>query len=330
MITGTHTRMISANGLEFEVAVGEPLPSNDADSGTRPRKLALLLHGFPELNFSWRLQIPLLQKLGYTVWAPNLRGYGNTSRPDGVAAYAMDCLVDDVAGLVDAAKAQGIADEICLMAHDWGGAIAWTFMLGKVRPIDRFVVMNLPHPTRFLEEFRTWKQFKRSWYVIFFQIPWLPEKLLGANRADAIGKAFYNMAIDKSRFPDDVLDVYRDAASKPGALTAMVNYYRAAMRRPSRFKGVIDTPPVIETPTLMVWGEEDSALCIETTDRMDPLMADFTLRRLPNVSHWVQQEAPEQVNAILEAWLGGHAVPHAGQAPLIAASKEAVTSSAAR
>lgn len=319
MVPGTQTKFIAANGLTFETAVAEPTGPEQAgpdgagpDGAGGPRKLALLLHGFPELNYSWRHQIRTFTDQGYTVWAPNLRGYGMTTRPLGISAYSLDRLVEDVAGLIDEAKAQGIADEVCLVAHDWGGIIAWSFMLGAVRPVDRFIVMNLPHPTRFVEEFRTWKQFKRSWYTLFFQIPWLPEKLLGANGAEGIGKAFANMAVDKSRFPDFVLATYREAAQRPGALTAMVNYYRAAMRRRTPYHDLWSDPPVIETPTLMVWGEEDTALCVETTERTAPLMRDFTLRRLPGVSHWVQQEAPEAVNAMVAAWLAGRDVPQAG------------------
>ena len=329
MVPGTQTTFIEANGIRFEVAVAHPVQAADQAGGETKRKLALLLHGFPELNYSWRDQIPAFTNAGYTVWAPNLRGYGDTSRPQGIDAYRLDVLVDDVAGLIDAAKAEGLADEVCLVAHDWGGAIAWSFLLGNTRPIEKFIVMNLPHPKRFVDEFRTWKQFKRSWYTLFFQIPWLPEKLLGANKAEAIGKAFLNMAVDKSRFPDDVLDVYRQAALKPRALTAMVNYYRAAMRRRTPYHGLWSEPPVITVPTLMIWGEEDSALCVETTDRMDPLVTDFTLRRLPDVSHWVQQEAPDTVNAMIAAWLGGIPVPQAGdlQRP---AAPATVTSSAAQ
>lgn len=304
MLPGTTTTYIEANGLRFEVAMATP-------SGGPTGKLALLLHGFPELNYSWRHQVTTFLDAGYTVWAPNLRGYGNTSRPHGIDAYSLDALTQDVGGLVDAAKAQGSADDICLVAHDWGGVIAWSFLLGGVRHVDRFIVMNLPHPTRFAEEFRTWKQFRRSWYTLFFQIPWLPEAVLRARKAEAIGRAFVDMAIDKSRFPDNVLDVYRKAALEPGALTAMVNYYRAAMRRRTRFHDLWQSPPTITTPTLMIWGEADTALCVETTDRTQPLVPDFTLRRLPGVSHWVQQEAPETVNAMIAAWLSSNPVPQA-------------------
>ena len=144
----------------------------------------------------------------------------------------------------------------------------------------------------------------RSWYVLFFQIPWLPEKLLGMRGARMIGEAFRGMAVDKSRFPEEVLDVYRRAALEPGALTAMINYYRAAVRggggRRQRSLGY----PKIDTPTLMVWGEQDTALGVELTDGTQDFVGDFTLRRLANASHWVQQDAPDEVNAILREWLG--------------------------
>jgi len=336
MVAEPQTRIIDANGIRFEVLAAAP--SSQPDRPATARKLALLLHGFPELNYSWRFQIPLFAAAGYTVWAPNLRGYGHTTRPHGTAAYRLDHLVADIAGLIDAAKAEGIADEICLVAHDWGAVIAWSLLLGKVRPVDRFIVTNLPHPTRFLQELRTWKQFKRSWYVLFFQIPWLPEKLLGARRADAIGKAFSNMAVDKSRFPDQVLDVYRTAACQPGALTAMLNYYRAGLRQRTRFHDLWRAPPLIDTPTLMIWGEEDTALSGATTDGTHALVADFTLRRLPGVSHWVQQEAPEAVNTMIRAWLAGDDVPQMTSAanravlpdPKPNSDGSAATSSAAR
>jgi pimeloyl-ACP methyl ester carboxylesterase len=145
--------------------------------------------------------------------------------------------------------------------------------------------------------------------VFFFQIPGLPEAMLGANGARAVGEAFRNMAIDKSRFPDEVLEVYRANARQPGALTAMINYYRAALRAGS--KVMQPEPGTVDVPTLMVWGEEDTALSKETTYGTEKYVRDFTLRYLPKVSHWVQQEAPEKVNAIMEAWLTGKPVPEA-------------------
>jgi len=294
------TAYIEANGLAFEV-----------DMCGDGRKLALLLHGFPENKFSWRYQLPLLAELGYTAWAPNLRGYGGTTRPQGVEAYRMEHLTADVAALIDAARARGIDGPTTLIAHDWGGAIAWSFALSGARPLERFIVMNLPHPTLFLRALKTWAQLKRSWYVFFFQLPWLPEKVFTMRNAEAVAQAFRGMAVDKSRFPDGVLDQYRKSALLPGAMTAMINYYRAAFRNRAA-SAAIQNPPLLETPTLMIWGEEDAALGRELTYGTERLVKDFTIRYLPQVSHWVQQEAPEAVNAMIRAWIEGRPVPQAG------------------
>lgn len=290
------TAFVSANGLSFEV--------DQCGSG---EKFALLLHGFPESKFSWRYQMPLLARLGYRVWAPNLRGYGKTSRPAGVKDYHIDRLVEDVAGLIDAAGAK----ETLLVAHDWGAIIAWHCAIRKVRPLSGLVIMNVPHPACFARTLKTWSQLKKSWYVFFFQLPWLPERVLGARGAEAIGRAFTEMAVDKSRFPAPVVDEYRRNAQEPGAMSAMVNYYRAAMRAGRNVMNPV--PGTVDARTLMIWGEEDTALDKETTVGTEAYVRDLTLRYLPGVSHWVQQEAPEKVNAILEAWLAGTPVPIEGE-----------------
>jgi pimeloyl-ACP methyl ester carboxylesterase len=271
------------------------------------RGLALLLHGFPELAFSWRYQIPVLADAGYEVWVPNTRGYGGSSKPAGVSAYAIDHLLDDVAALIDASG----RDEVTLIGHDWGAAQAWMFAIRRLRPLTRLVIMNVPHPACMRRELRTFRQLRRSWYVFFFQIPWLPEKMLGARRAAMIGRSFEDMATDKTRFPAGVTDVYRKAAMRRGALRSMINYYRAALRGARR--AAAEGLPVISTPTLMLWGLDDSALGKETTDGTDEYVDNLTLRFLPGVSHWVQQEAPEIVNAMLLAWLDGATVPEADE-----------------
>jgi pimeloyl-ACP methyl ester carboxylesterase len=280
--------MVRANGLAFEVQM--------CGAGDR---LALCLHGFPEHAFSWRYQLPLLARLGCTAWAPNLRGYGWSSRPGKVGDYALDQLLADVAGLIDAAGKKSTL----LVAHDWGGAIAWMFAIHRVRPLQGLVVLNIPHPALFLKRLWHWPQILRSWYIFFFQIPLLPEWLLGRHGARGIGEVIRNTAADKSRFPDDVLQVYRNNASQPGALTAMLNYYRAFFRRrlTTQDRRVLYEP--IQVPTLMIWGENDTALGMELSYGTERLVKDFTVRYLPGVSHWVQQEAPEKVNAIIESWL---------------------------
>ena len=287
---------VEANGLRFET-----LTCGESD------RLALLLHGFPEHHHSWRYQIPLLASLGYRVWAPNLRGYGKSSTPTGVANYRIDDLLADVAGLIDASGARLVT----LIAHDWGAVLAWLFAIRRIRPLERLVIMNVPHPAVFARSLRTLRQLRKSWYVFFFQLPGLPEKMLLRNDAAPIAGMLRGMAIDKSRFPREVLEVYTTNAKRPGGLTAMINYYRAnvlALRARSR-----QSFAAIEVPTLMIWGERDTALGKETTYGTDRYVDDLTIRYLPNVSHWVQQEAPETVNAMLEAFLTGQPVPEASE-----------------
>jgi pimeloyl-ACP methyl ester carboxylesterase len=287
--SGITTRFVQANGITFELA----------ECGAGPR-LALCLHGFPELNFSWRHQMPLLAQKGWRVWVPNQRGYGASSRPEGVRAYGLDHLTTDVAALIDAAAAESPVEEVMLVAHDWGAIVAWAFAILKLRPLTKLVIMNVPHPKVAEREIRRWAQLKKSWYIFFFQLPWIPERALLAKDAEFVRGAFLNMAVDKSRFPKDVLDVYARAAQRPGAASAMVNWYRALVRHGN---SVSLGDSRIETPTLMVWGEEDAALNINCTVGTEQWVPHLTLQRLPAVSHWVQQEAPERVNAILSDWL---------------------------
>ena len=278
------TRLVAANGLTFAID----------EAGAGP-DIALCLHGFPESRFSWRHQLEPIAAMGWHAIAPDLRGYGDSSRPKGREAYTIAQLVTDAAALFDAYGAR----RRLLIAHDWGAAIAWAFAIRNLRPLDGLVIMNVPHPAIFRAVLRrSWAQRRRSWYMLFFQLPVLPEAMMTARDARAVARAFTGMAVDKTAFPPAVLRHYQDNALKPGAMTAMINYYRAnaAVMR--------DGPsPMIVTPTLMIWGEEDTALGLELTDGYETYVADFTLERLPGVSHWVQQEAPERVNDRLTSWL---------------------------
>jgi pimeloyl-ACP methyl ester carboxylesterase len=280
---------VEANGLRFEVAQAGPKRA-DGDH------LALCLHGFPELHFSWRHQMQHLAKMGYRVWAPNLRGYGATTRPQDVRSYALDHLTQDIAALIDASGAK----EVTLLAHDWGAVVAWSFAIQKLRPLTKLVIMNVPHPMVGRREIRHWRQFKKSWYVFFFQLPWLPEKVLSRNEGEAVGNLLLRTSCAPERFGPEEQAIYNAAAARPGACTAMVNYYRALIRHSD---SVDLGDGTVEVPTLMIWGEEDVALNIECTSGTEEWVSDFTLKRLPGVSHWVQQDAPDEVNAILSDWL---------------------------
>ena len=289
------TSFVDANDLRFEV---------DQCGDDRSTKLALCLHGFPEHSYSWRFQLPMLADMGYVAWAPNLRGYGNSSRPTGMGAYAIENLMEDVASLIDASG----KDEVTLIAHDWGAVIAWLFAIRQIRPLNKLVVCNVPHPATLSSEL-SWAQIKRSWYGFFFQLPVLPERYMSRN--DGIGLRYMMRAgaIDRSNFSKEVGQVYYRNAMRPGVLTAMINYYRAyylggGLRRQRKlgFK-------TIEAPTLMLWGEADTALSKESTYGTESWVQDYRVRYLPYVSHWVQQEQPEAVNAMIAAFLLDKPIP---------------------
>jgi epoxide hydrolase 4 len=280
-LLGARRLMVPANGLEFELF--------EAGEGDR---LALLLHGFPQHAVSWHNQVPFLAGLGYRVWAVNQRGYGGTSRPQWREEYALAQLTGDVAGLIDASGAASVT----LIAHDWGALVAWTFAIRRIRPLERLVIINVPHPLCFRRELKTWGQRRKSWYVGFFQLPVLPELLLSAAGGGQLANMLRHDASRPEAFSREVLDVYRANVSTPGAATAMLNWYRAAGRDVMTARD-LDAP--IDTPTLVIWGEQDVALglpCLHGTDRY---VRDLRIERLPGVSHWVPEDAPQEVNHLL-------------------------------
>jgi len=287
------TEFVDANGLRFEV--------DQCGSGD---KLALCLHGFPEHSFSWRYQLPMFADLGYQAWAPNLRGYGKSSRPEGVSAYSIEDLMEDVAQLIDASGAK----EVTLVAHDWGAVIAWYFAIRQIRPLKNLIICNVPHPQSMAAKL-DWAQLKKSWYILFFQIPGLPEWLMCRDGGKGLRDIMRDSAVDKSRFGAEIGAVYQRNAMQEGACTAMINYYRALIRGGGSKRQQDLGLPMIEVPTLMIWGEDDVALTKETTYGTENYVRDLTIRYLPRVSHWVQQEQPEVVNAMIEAYLTGEVVP---------------------
>jgi len=288
------TVMVEANGIKFEV-----------DTCGQGDCLALCLHGFPEHSVSWRYQIPVLAALGYKVWAPNLRGYGNSEAPSELKAYSLEVLMQDVASLIDAAGCR----EVVLIAHDWGAVIAWHFVMRALRPVSKLVICNVPHPVPAATALANgWGQLKKSWYIVFFQLPWLPEWLMTQNKG-GMGQMIAASASHPENFSAEVIDLYDENAARPKNLRAMLNYYRALVRGGGAARQRRLGYPVITVPTLMIWGEADMALTIETTYGTEVQVSEFTLRYLPGISHWVQQDAPEDVNAMLTAFLQDLPVP---------------------
>jgi pimeloyl-ACP methyl ester carboxylesterase len=274
------TLSIEANGLNFV-----------ADCAGEGDAVALLLHGFPESRESWRQQLPALAALGWRAVAPDLRGYGDSSRPSGKDAYRIERLVEDVAALFEALR----AERRILIGHDWGGAIAWAAALQAV-PLDGLAILNAPHPAAFRRALRTWDQRRRSWYMAFFLLPWLPEMMLtwrdGAELTEGLAK-------QSRHWSPDLLETMRRNVTAPGAATAMLNYYRANILR----YGKTSAPaPTIDCPTLLIWGEDDVYLGPGLASGNEEFVSNLTVKRLPGVSHWVQQDAPVEVNRLIAEW----------------------------
>ncbi|UVT20863.1 MAG: alpha/beta hydrolase [Nitrospira sp.] len=286
-------RHISANQLSFHVAM--------AGTGNR---LVLCLHGFPESAVSWRHQIPSLAQAGYRVWAPDLRGYGGTTRPTGVEAYRIEPLMEDVTALLEAAQVQ----RVILVGHDWGGIIAWYYAMRHSDRVEALVIVNAPHPACFEREVRHWRQLRRSWYMGFFQIPWLPEAAMSAGHGYVIGAIFRHMAIDRQCMPDDLVRKYQQQACEPGALTAMVNYYRAALRG-GAFRQRQLGYPAVAIPTLVIWGLQDHALAAENLEGLSNCATDLTVVKIADAGHFVHEDKPEQVTREMLTWLRNR-LPH--------------------
>jgi pimeloyl-ACP methyl ester carboxylesterase len=297
-------RMVETNGVRLHCAV----------DGAGP--LVVLLHGFPESWYSWRHQIAALAP-SFRVVAPDMRGYNRSDKPRGIAAYALSELVADVRGLIEAFGER----EAVIVGHDWGGAVAWTFAMDHPEATRRLVVMNCPHPAIFQQHLRTnGRQLARSWYMFFFQLPWLPETLLGLRRARPIADAIRRSTVRGDSITAQDYEQIREAASQPGALRSAINYYRAVFRSPDsqaawpawlrrfvhgdrplpRVRETLDDWPKIRCPTLVVWGENDVALGKELTLGMESLVAaPLDVKYIPLCGHWVQQEQPTLVNQYL-------------------------------
>ncbi|ODR82048.1 epoxide hydrolase [Haladaptatus sp. W1] len=262
--------------------------------------LVLLLHGFPEFWYSWREQIPALAADGYRVVAPDMRGYNDSEKPHGVDAYRTDELVADVTGLID-----HFGEETAhVVGHDWGGAVAWQVGIDRPERVDKLAVMNAPHPGRFREVLRTPSQLRRSWYIFFFQLPWLPELFLSARGYESIENIFTDTPTNPNAFTDDDVRRYVEAAAKPGALTGSINYYRALFRQsvPTQLRSLVggsNDSFDVRVPTMLIWGTEDFALGNELTEGLDRWIPDLRIERLPGASHWVQNDRPERVSDLL-------------------------------
>lgn len=262
--------------------------------------LVVLLHGFPETSYSWRHQMGALAQAGFRVVAPDQRGYALTDKH---GPFDLDTLVGDVVHLIQAC---GHTDA-CVAGHDWGAAIAWHLVDTHPDRVRRLAILNVPHP-QVLERAilrGDWRQALKSWYVLFFQLPWLPERLLSLNDYRPLRETVRRTA-SPGTFSAADLDEYTWAWRQPGALSAMLGWYRAHVRRMARRGPPSARRPLIETPTLIAWGDRDTALEKSLADQSAQLVRGARVVHFPAATHWVHEDRPADVNSLLlEHFSGG-------------------------
>ncbi len=254
--------------------------------------LVVLLHGFPQSHHMWRFQLPVLVEAGFRIVAPDMRGYNLSEKPDRIEHYRVGTLVRDVERLI----VERGAEKATVVGHDWGAIIAWFAAMRHPERVEKLAILNVPHPARFLDGLTMPKQLLKSSYMFFFQIPRLPEKALSAGDFAVLRAALRRNPVRPGAISADDVERYVGAMAQPGALTATINYYRALLRNPSETQAL---PKKIEAPTLVIWGEKDVFLSLELADPGPLWVSNLRVERLPDASHFVAEDRPDEVNALL-------------------------------
>lgn len=252
----------------------------------------LFLHGFPDFHYGWYKQIPVFEERGYRIIAPDQRGYNLSDKPAGLDAYRLPELGRDLINLLDAFK----IEKACLIGHDWGGAVGWWLAHHHPERVHGFMALNIPHPQVFTEYIRSQRsQLLKSWYMFFFQLPGLPEWLLSRGNWLHFAQSLKGGA-KRGAFSEQDLQKYIKAWSQPGAFSAMLNWYRAALqKKPPDFPATAVKPPV-----MIVWGERDAYLEAGLAEPSLARCQQGRLVKLPYAGHWVQHDETEHVNDLIQ------------------------------
>lgn len=275
---------LATNGISLHVVA----------AGPSDKPLVILLHGFPEYSLGWRWQIGPLADAGLHVVAPDQRGYALSDKPANIAAYSIEQLAADVLGLADALGRRRFA----VVGHDWGAAIAWHLAARHPDRIERAAMLNAPHPAVLRDYARSHaSQMAKSWYMGLFQLPWLPEAILRAGEFAALAGTMRRTSRPET-FSHAELGRYRDVWAQPGALTGMLNWYRAL-----RGYAMNIATPCVSVPVRVIWGDHDAFLSTGLAEASAALCAHAEVFHLPNATHWVQHEEATAVNRLLIEFL---------------------------
>ena len=270
-------------------------------------KLIMFVHGFPEFWAEWENQLEEFGK-DYQAVALDMRGYNLSSKPEDLGAYHVTDLIEDLRALAEHLG----HEKFILAAHDWGGAVAWSFAMRHPQWLEKLIIINAPHPIIFARELlENPDQQKASRYMLTFRSP-EAEQIFSENNYEMLLKALFEFGT-KWEMTEAVRQKYIEAWSRPGALTGGLNYYRVSPLYPptskedeDSIKKIRDLPHEmveIKVPTLVIWGEQDQALLPGNLDGMPEYVADLTVKRIPDGTHWVIHEQPEVVNSYIREFI---------------------------
>jgi pimeloyl-ACP methyl ester carboxylesterase len=278
-------RYIETNGVRLHVV----------EAGPANGPMVLFLHGFPEFWYAWRKQLPFFAEKGFLAVAPDQRGYNLSDKPAGIAAYGIDELAKDINGLIDAYGQR----QVYLVGHDWGASVAWWTAIKYPDRVKKLVILNVPHPKVMARNvFKNTLQMQRSWYIFFFQIPGAAEKLAAETDYEWVLEMVRTSA-NPGAFTPEELEEYRKVFQRPGAFTAMVNWYRAMVQTRQEAPKSFD----VTMPMILMWGEQDVSMLSQMADESMPFCKQGKLIKMPGVSHWIQHEQADKVNTLIEGFI---------------------------
>jgi len=294
----------SARGIRHSFADVNGARLHYAHSGEG--RLILFLHGFPEFWYAWRNQLAEFGRDCLAV-APDMRGYNLSSKPEKVEDYEMNHLVGDIVALIGNLGAKSC----CLVGHDWGGVVAWVTAIARPEIIEKLVIINAPHPAIFQRELReNPAQQQASQYMLMFRTPPQAEQMLSAENCALLQQIVLSEGLRDGYVTEADQRAYLEAWTQPGALTGGLNYYRAARVGPvsgesqNAFHGLEEqTSLQVNVPTMVIWGESDTALLTGNLDGLDRYVPNMFIKRIPDATHWIVHEKSHLVNSLIRDFI---------------------------